>query len=83
MVWRMAPRAAPAVGLPASCHQRVPQQQVHQPPGGGGYVSDVLGGCWRLGAPGPVMGRPDAAVAIAAHAPRPAHPDHARADYPA
>jgi hypothetical protein len=50
---------------------------------GTGSASDVLGACWRLGAPGPIIGRPNVAVAIAAHTPRPAFPDHARAGYPA
>ena len=51
MIRRVAPLAArTALRPPARA-----VQQVHQPPGGGGYVSDVLGGCWRLGAPGSGM----------------------------
>src|SRR4029079_18459078 len=66
--------------LPA--HLRVPSSSCTAP-GVGSSVSDVLGWRCRLGAPGPVIARPDAAVAIAVHTLQPAFPDHARAGYPA
>ena len=53
----MARPAAPAVGAPRFLHQRVPKQQLHHPPGGGGSAVDELGGCWRLVAPGSLIHR--------------------------